>query len=358
MAQVRRLDYHPFTNSLVSGQTCLLQVSRVQERLLRLQAQYKQHRQQLHAHLQALIRLQIYLLSEHMTFRSVKSARNLVPRDQATSHTNRAKATVAWSTVLLMTTPAAVSIPLPSQQHPARCRETDGPTIAEEPQGRLSSESSHQIPRKPSPGHSRQASGELAAAAAGVAAAGAAAVGVGSGYRRSLDPPSSDNSPARTPGLENASQRRLSEGLAAETVQASEAPDVEDQAVEMRPTLLQPSSELSMPDGMPASSGEVSESELQGPTDGYMRARAGTDFSMREADIAQEVNSSPERDVFDPKAAQAEKESQAVFLQTHELGQPSNTGASDSRSSSPSKGRVRELADKYQQQKLVEQFPS
>ena len=77
------------------------------------------------------------------------------------------------------------------------------PAIAEEPEDlslkgsrRPSSGSLHgsqHVPRKPSPSHSRQSSSETAKAFV-------------PGYRRSLGPPSSENSPARTPNLEQTKQ--------------------------------------------------------------------------------------------------------------------------------------------------------
>lgn len=125
------------------------------------------------------------------------------------------------------------------------------------------------------------------------------------GYRRSLDPPSHDNSPARTPGLEDASRgRSLSGGFAAETVD-----------------------------------------EALGNTTG--RPRAGTDYSVREADLAREVNASPEQAGFAPETAARERESQDQFLQNSDPASPTVDPMSATRSSSPSKSRVRQLAEKY-----------
>ncbi|KAL9084700.1 MAG: hypothetical protein Q9165_007948 [Trypethelium subeluteriae] len=87
-------------------------------------------------------------------------------------------------------------------------RERSTPAIVEEPDGsslydsrRQSSgtiQGAQQIPRKPSPSHSRQPSSETAKAFL-------------PGYRRSMDPPSSENSPARTPMLEENKQITPSE---------------------------------------------------------------------------------------------------------------------------------------------------
>ncbi|KAI9655796.1 MAG: hypothetical protein M1821_005231 [Bathelium mastoideum] len=87
-------------------------------------------------------------------------------------------------------------------------RDYSTPAIAEEPDNlslletrRTSSgtlTAAQQIPRKPSPSHSRQASDETAK-------------GFIPGYRRNLDPPSSENSPARTPNVEGNKQIALPE---------------------------------------------------------------------------------------------------------------------------------------------------
>jgi hypothetical protein len=162
-------------------------------------------------------------------------------------------------------------------------------TIAEEPTGRVSSDS-HRIQRKPSPSAlSRDAI-------------------VQPGYRRSLDPPSNDNSPARTPGVDDATRgRSLSQGLAAETI-----------------------------------------SDL--PESG--RSRSGTDYSVRESDLAREVNSSPEKGGFESVTANREREVQDEYLKSHPSSPGPNTAISgevpSSGRSSPTKSRVRQLADQYQ----------
>ena len=196
------------------------------------------------------------------------------------------------------------------------------PTIAEEYQSRASSESSRNvIPRKPSPQQSANASPRPSLEAS----RGVPSAGLEKGYRRSLDPPSSDNSPARTPGLETAegTDRRLSTGMAAQTVSSSAEADTE------------------------AERNQFQKEELE---QRMGRPRAGTDYSIRESDLARAVNSSPEKGGFDPEAAKAEKNEQDLFVQTH--SQPSAPGtafeAPASGRSSPAKGRVREIADNYQ----------
>ncbi|KAF2757592.1 hypothetical protein EJ05DRAFT_511380 [Pseudovirgaria hyperparasitica] len=80
----------------------------------------------------------------------------------------------------------------------------------------------------------------------------------------------------------------------------------------------------------------ASTSEIPSPT---------KDYTMREEDIAQAIVTSPERDVA--KLAGQEKESQAAFLeQTREFTAP-NPAIPRDRSESPSKGRVRDLAGKF-----------
>lgn len=84
------------------------------------------------------------------------------------------------------------------------------------------------------------------------------------------------------------------------------------------------------------------------------RARAGTDYSLRESDLADAVNnsdpSSPE--ISNKSPVEAAKEEQSLFLQTHSLT-PSGTPAPaflespGSGRASPAKGRVREIADKF-----------
>ena len=195
------------------------------------------------------------------------------------------------------------------------------PTIAEEHQSRESSESSRNvIPRKPSPQQSANASPRPSMDASRDLASGA----VGKGYRRSLEPPSSDNSPAHTPGLETAegNGRTLGAGYAAQTVTSAE----DDAAAEQN---------------------ELDKKQLE---ERMGRPRAGTDYSIRESDLAHAVNSSPEKGEFDAQAAEAERNEQDLFVQSHPQPSAPGTGfeAPASGRSSPSKGRVRDLADQYQ----------
>ncbi|CAK3789721.1 Hypothetical predicted protein [Lecanosticta acicola] len=189
------------------------------------------------------------------------------------------------------------------------------------------------IARKPSPGHSRNASGEEHP-------------GLESGYRRSLDPPSNGTSPARTPGLQTTANRRLSTPMSAVTMVGHDDPDVPEPE-------LQPASEVS-------AILDLEEPVTSKPLPSVGRGRSGTDYSTREADIADTVNSSPDKGVASPNIAQAQRDSQKLFLDTH--GTPASppspaikesnrsvTGmpTHGSRAGSPAKGRVREIADKF-----------
>ncbi|KAK5112427.1 hypothetical protein LTR85_011536 [Meristemomyces frigidus] len=207
-------------------------------------------------------------------------------------------------------------------------RDAQVPPIAEEPSSARTptqsrpasgnylagSSPQHQIPRKPSPsGHSRNVSSE----------SGSGAAAFQRGYRRSLDPPSHDNSPARTPGMEDGSGRRVSTPMAAETVGSAEAPDVEDQAAEMPTASLEPALET------PASEiGELApQSEYSAlPTTG--RGRSGTDYSVRESDLANAVNLSPATPSYSPPVAEDQKATQQLFLRTHNgtPGSPASAG--------------------------------
>lgn len=220
------------------------------------------------------------------------------------------------------------------------------PPIAEEPSSATPTGSrpasgfqgQHQIPRKPSPGHSRNVSGETTAPSE-----------FAPGYRRSLDPPSNGTSPARTPGLETTATKRLSTPMSAVPVTEGEAPDVADQAAEMPEPHLEPAE-------TPMS--EISQvGELGGPAAvaKHTRGRSSTDYSVREADMADTVNSSPDKGTAVPAIAEAQRDSQKLFLETHPgtPGSPARPGTGFSgpgtptRADSPAKGRVREIADKY-----------
>ncbi|KAF7187592.1 hypothetical protein HII31_10931 [Pseudocercospora fuligena] len=187
----------------------------------------------------------------------------------------------------------------------------------------------HKISRKPSPGHSRSGSADHGMPE-----------GFEPGYRRSLDPPSTGTSPARTPALESTADKRLSTPLSA-VVAENEAPDVSDQGAEIPEPNLHaetPASEVA-----PLTSAPL-------PTTG--RGRSGTDYSMREADLAEQINSSPGKEA---SLGHAAKNSQDLFLQTHNVQTPTSpltptlTGGVGRRADSPAKGRVREIADRYEE---------
>ncbi|KAI6855277.1 hypothetical protein KC323_g8410 [Hortaea werneckii] len=240
--------------------------------------------------------------------------------------------------------------------------------IAEEPSTRTPTQSrpasgTYEVPRKPSPGHTRDFSN------------GSASSIVQPGYRRSLDPPSSGNSPARTPALEDTASRRLSTPLAAEHV--AETPDIPDQAAEMPEPHLAPA-ETPASEVAPLPSPRI-DTELPTRT----RGRSGTDYSTREADLAHEVNASPEQGSYSPPVAEESRDQQALFLRTHfgnpsgsnspalasparpspgharpaspgkagfgvvRAGTPGSTRGDQSGRESPAKGRVREIADNY-----------
>ncbi|KAI6907326.1 hypothetical protein KC318_g4315 [Hortaea werneckii] len=240
--------------------------------------------------------------------------------------------------------------------------------IAEEPATRTPTQSrpasgTHEVPRKPSPGHTRDFSN------------GSASSVVQPGYRRSLDPPSSGHSPARTPALEDTTSRRLSTPLAAEHV--AETPDIPDQAAEMPEPHLAPA-ETPASEVAPLPSPRI-DTELPTRT----RGRSGTDYSTREADLAHEVNASPEQGSYSPPVAEESRDQQALFLRTHfgnpsgpsspalaspalpspsharpaspgkagfgvmRAGTPGSTRGDRSGRESPAKGRVREIAGNY-----------
>lgn len=214
------------------------------------------------------------------------------------------------------------------------------PSIAEETsssskQGLRGQSPDNRASRKPSPGR-------------------AGGAGFEPGYRRSLDPPSSGTSPARTPGLESVETRRLSTPMSAVPMDA-ETPDVIDQGAEMPVANLEPVatplSEVGQLPHIDTSSSTTAPIPITG------RGRSGTDYSMREADIAQTINSaSPEQDDQVPGLIDAQRDSQKIFLQTHPDKQPASPispggglrgSANGSRAGSPTKGRVREIADKF-----------
>lgn len=224
------------------------------------------------------------------------------------------------------------------------------PSIAEEPssatpmgfRSEYGLQGQHRIARKPSPGHSRNVSGDTATPSE-----------FEPGYRRSLDPPSTGTSPARTPGVETTSGKRLSTPMSAVHMTDSEAPDVTDQAAEMPQPTLEPVETPASDISQVAALGGSTVAAVASHT----RGRSSTDYSMREADIAETVNTSPDKTIASPAIAEAQRDSQKLFLETHP-GTPSSpnpptTGFSHSgtptRADSPAKGRVREIADQYHQ---------
>lgn len=245
----------------------------------------------------------------------------------------------------------------------AQLRQTDRdanvPTITEEaspisPRGHSRpSSGAQQIPYKPSPGHSRNTSGEVARA-----------------DRASWNTPGPNNSPARTPALEDAGSRRVSAPMAAETFPVLETPGATDQEPGMA---LQPS-------GTPASEvGELGAMSAGSALSSRGRGRSGTDYSKRESDIAEDLNAVNNDAAYSPEAAEQERETQREFLRLHttntsQPGSPATPGMTSwgqkpppgnaygfpgfqrsttpgsmasGRAESPAKSRVREIAGKY-----------
>ncbi|KAI5364660.1 hypothetical protein Slin15195_G041990 [Septoria linicola] len=191
------------------------------------------------------------------------------------------------------------------------------------------------VARKPSPGHSRNANGEHGPAS------------FEPGYRRSLDPPSSGTSPARTPALETVESRRLSTPLSG--VIGADDPDVVDQGAE----IVQPDLHPVETPASEAAPTAYSTSAVSPAVPITGRGRSNTDYSVREADLADTINSSPDKDPSSPElaeAAQESKDSRDLFLRTHNMpGASPARGSTPTRSDSPAKSRVREIADKYHQ---------
>jgi hypothetical protein len=204
--------------------------------------------------------------------------------------------------------------------------------------------------RKPTPSHSRNPSSEIA--------------GFTPGYRRSMDTPSPNNSPARTPALGETDSRRLSTPMSAITVNDPEAPDVDPSAPEMPSATLEPvGTPLETPDSMyPGASGPEVVKPL--PTTG--RGRSGTDYSVRESDLAREANNSPENG---PSVAQAATIQQNLFLDTHPSNPnnpssptafspssfarpfplPAGSGSGRSSPAGTSRSKVRNIVDQFHQ---------
>lgn len=145
---------------------------------------------------------------------------------------------------------------------------------------------SYHIARKPSPSHSRNVSNS-------------------SMTQTGLATPSSVESPARSPAIE--SRKFVPEPESARYNSLSPA---------------SPEAMVGVSPSLPAS------------------------YATREADIASAMKTSPEKAV--PELRAAEKESQTAFLESHQHAQsPLADTAPRSRSESPSKGRVQELAGKF-----------
>nr|POE62549.1 hypothetical protein CFP56_69885 [Quercus suber] len=225
---------------------------------------------------------------------------------------------------------------------------TEEPSRVDEQENAAKTASIH---RKPSPSHSRNVS------------SGSGLADVPAGYRRSLDPPSNDNSPARTPAIQDSSDRRLSAPMTAETMIHTEAPDVQDQAAEIPVASLHFTGSQS-PE--PSHSPDRAIEEYSKALPVASRGRSGTNYGLREADLANAVNSSAEDGSgFSPIAAEARKESEQQFLRDHAASprgviSPAASTASgpgitqsvspphlSSGRNSPTKGRVREIADRY-----------
>ncbi|KAK5692134.1 hypothetical protein LTR97_011308 [Elasticomyces elasticus] len=282
-----------------------------------------------------------------------------------------------------------------TQRTPTQSRQASGDyPVAQQP---------NMIARKPSPSrnttpsHSRNVSSELAS--------------VQPGYRRSLDPPSNGSSPARTPGMEDSRvDKRLSAPLVADMGHA-ETPGVLDQAAEVPEAHLEPveTPAVERSDLEPVLTGTTTgkrsmnaspERAPYSPAVARPRSTHSTnaspersscspaiarplDYSSREADIAHVANSSsPDEASYSPAVADAENATQQHFLRTHNsslaspgspvspsgfsrpvspgiaaqsqgLGiaratTPAGMAAGGSGRESPAtKGRVREIAEKY-----------
>lgn len=157
------------------------------------------------------------------------------------------------------------------------------------------------ILRKPTPNHSRNVSSEVA--------------GFTPGYRRSMETPSPNNSPARTPGIADVDTRRFSGPMAAETVTTAEPPDVSPDAPEAPSATLEPVETPSETPDPTIVNGDASEVVKPLPTTG--RGRSGTNYSLRESDLAKEVSNSPEERSAVAEAAANERQ---LFLDTHPVG--------------------------------------
>ena len=164
------------------------------------------------------------------------------------------------------------------------------------------------------------------------------------GYRRSLDLPQSDNSPARSPSIEQADRGHLTRGYSAESDVTSlpdgETPAVPDQGVETM-TFLQ--------------AAETPAGERPTPMTGSAhadRTPTGTDHSMREAELARQTSMPQENREYSPDMAAHSAAEQKAFLENHtdqrsSQTTPSASGAFNNGRPLSAKGRVREIVNKY-----------
>ncbi|KAF2867290.1 hypothetical protein BDV95DRAFT_189124 [Massariosphaeria phaeospora] len=143
----------------------------------------------------------------------------------------------------------------------------------------------YQVPRKPSPSHSRNISGS-------------------STTDTGLATPTPGESPARSP------------------------------AFEVREAVPEP--ETAVLNSTRSTSPDVMEGGLKGKSPAY---------ATREADIASAMRTNPGQ--YASELSAAEQQSQDAYLDSHNAQSPTDTSLSRSRSESPSKGRVQELAGKF-----------
>ncbi|KAK3674310.1 hypothetical protein LTR78_005779 [Recurvomyces mirabilis] len=289
----------------------------------------------------------------HTAFDHPHSHTNLSPTDLSRDNSQSMSRSDTTSTSTGGISPIMAHVPAPFSAA-GQIRDNIPPSIAEEATPTQSRQTSgvhdylpdpapmaqrQSIPRKPSPNHSRNASAESygpAATAAGI---------VQPGYRRSLDPPSSGSSPARTPAIEHGYEhRRVSTPQAAQTmntVQPGEEPDVIDQAAEVPVPFLHPATDAKTPatemgdvlDGSAShlsahsasqhlQRGDDGSGELVGPaaTAAAVQQARGEDYTAREVDLARLSipNETNGESTHSPPIAQAETASQQQFLRTHE----------------------------------------
>jgi len=149
--------------------------------------------------------------------------------------------------------------------------------------------------------------------------------------------------------------------MSAVTVNDPEAPDVDPSASEMPPATLEPvETPLETPDSIfPGASGPEVVKPL--PTTG--RGRSGTDYSVRESDLALEAKTSGENS---SSVAEAVTMNQNLFLDTHPSNpssptirsptsfarpfpHPATSGSGRSSPAGNSRSRVRNMVDQFHQ---------